>query len=80
MSQEQAERFLDHVEGDPGLRARLGALRGKDALAQLVAIAREAGFSFTEGEYRGAVVARSEGELSAESLDALIREISPDLE
>jgi len=76
MSQEKAERFMDAVEMDAALRERVAALTGADAIEKLCAIAHEQGFQFTPEDYRAAVVARSAGELSEESLDELIREMA----
>ena len=75
MSREQAELFIVHVRRDDVLQEKLNAARGREALAQLVQLATERGFHFTESEYREAVVAAAEGELSSESLDSLVHEM-----
>ena len=75
MSVEAAHQFMKHAGETPALRERIGGLKGKGSMAKLVAMAAEAGFLFTEDEYRTAVVESSEGELSKESLAALINEL-----
>ncbi len=76
MGEEQAHAFLDAAERDEALRAEIAQARGAGALAALCAIAKEAGFTFTEEDYRAAIVARSGGELSTESLTELMREMA----
>lgn len=80
MGVEQAHAFLDAVEMDQPLRERIAELRGAGAIRTLCAIAAEAGFVFTEEDYRAAVVARSSGELSDESLEELMREMAGEQE
>ncbi len=70
-----AENFIAAVRNAPALRREVGALKGADALARLVAIAAREGHRFTEAEYRAAVVRQSRGELSEESLEEVAREL-----
>ena len=77
MSETAAHEFLNRVRSDATLRARVSELTGVGTLDRLVAIAHEAGFEFTQDEYRAAVVTASEGELSEEALDAVIGEMRP---
>lgn len=76
MSEAQAHAFLDAVEADEKLRQRIETLRGAKAMRDLCDIAKEAGFSFGEQDYRDAVIARSDGELDDEALADLLREMS----
>jgi len=75
MSEAEAHRFLEEVRRNEVLRQQLEALRGRDALVALAAIAAEAGFDFTEEEYRAAVVAQAEGELSEDAIREVQREM-----
>jgi len=74
MSVEQATAFLAHVQENEELQRILAALRGADSLEQLAAIGRERGFHFNEEEYREAVVAAAEGELSDEAIAEAAKE------
>lgn len=75
MSIENAVAFLAEAEKNRALRMRLGELKGTGTLKRLVVIAAEAGFFFTEDEYRMAVVEAAQGELLEESLNAVIKEL-----
>lgn len=75
MSIERALEFIAHTAGDSALQARLARLKGRSALADLCAIAAEAGYAFTEESYRAAVVTLAEGQLD----DAAIREVQAEL-
>lgn len=54
MSERMIKAFFDKIEVDEGLRARLqklGEENERKAVAQVVEIAAEAGFTFTPNEY-----------------------------
>lgn len=75
MSVEKALEFISQVRASKALQSRVHALRGANALADLVRIAAEEGFTFTEADYREAVVQSSGGELTDEALDQLNSEM-----
>ncbi len=75
MPKDEANAFIDHVRTDPPLQARINALKGADAIGKMASIALEAGYQFSEEEYRAAVVERAAGELSEESLEEVRREL-----
>jgi predicted ribosomally synthesized peptide with nif11-like leader len=75
MSVEDALSFLRNAEDDFALQKQLMRLRGRTALDDLIAIAAERGYRFTVEEYREAIVAVSDGELSEESLKEVRREM-----
>jgi predicted ribosomally synthesized peptide with nif11-like leader len=75
MSQQQARAFMEYAQGDEATARRVAALKGRTALQELVAIAGEHGFAFTEEEYRAAVVEAAEGELSDEAIRKTQREM-----
>lgn len=74
MSIENAHAFLAEVPRNARLRAQVKPLRGAGALARLVEIAGEAGFAFSEAEYRAAVAELAEGQLSDAAINATIDE------
>lgn len=74
MPRSDALAFIAAVGKSPELQARLGRMRGREALEQLVEVGKEVGYVFTVEEYREAVVSLAEGELSDESLDEVLRE------
>ena len=76
MSIEAAQAFMHTARKTKALQQRLDALRGRDALNQLVAIAREAGFEFSVAEYREAVVLESGGELEDQALLDLLETLA----
>jgi len=75
MSVENALKFMEAAAQDPDLRMRVGALSGPDTLSRLAEIAAEAGYSFTEAEYREAVAQTADGELDDEALDEAARQM-----
>jgi predicted ribosomally synthesized peptide with nif11-like leader len=75
MATEQAHCFMEYARRTPEIQSRIEKLKGASAVRDLVDIAAEAGFAFTEAEYRTAVVEASNGELSDESLDELVRQM-----
>jgi predicted ribosomally synthesized peptide with nif11-like leader len=75
MSIEQAHAFLSEVERNRGLQKRLSKLKGREALAELVALAAGEGYTFTISEYRQAIIDVTDGELSDESLGEVRREM-----
>jgi predicted ribosomally synthesized peptide with nif11-like leader len=75
MSRERALEFLACAATQPELQARLGALKGRTALDDLRGIAREAGFDFSEEDYRTAIVALAEGELDDEAIENVQRDL-----
>jgi predicted ribosomally synthesized peptide with nif11-like leader len=75
MSEQTALDFIKQVRCSPVLSRRINALKGAGAVRDLVQIAAEEGFRFTEDEYRQAIVTLSNGELSEDSLNALSREM-----
>lgn len=75
MSIENALAFLTEAEKNRTLRMQLAGLKGAGTLKRLVIIAAEAGFYFTEDEYRMAVAEAAQGELSEDSLNAVIKEL-----
>ncbi|HPO14801.1 MAG TPA: Nif11-like leader peptide family natural product precursor [Candidatus Hydrogenedentes bacterium] len=75
MSKNDAIRFLQEIHQHPKVQRKLKGLKGKDAIRDLIALAQTIGYHFTEKEYRFAVVALSDGELEAPSLDNLIRDM-----
>lgn len=75
MSVENALAFLEYLQTRDAVRRRIAQLKGAGALRDLAAIGTEEGFDFTEQEYRAAVVHLSEGELSDEALDQLVRDM-----
>lgn len=74
MSEDVAIAFIAHVEKTPDLQVAIEGLRGPGVLKQLVALAAAQGYTFTEEEYRLAVVQLADGALSEESLDEVLRE------
>lgn len=74
MPDSDALAFIAAVGQSPELQERLNRMRGRDVLDQLVEVGREIGYQFSAEEYREAVVALAEGELSDESLDEVLRE------
>lgn len=74
MSRSDALAFIAAVGQSPEFQARINTLRGRGVLDQLVEMGRELGYEFTVDEYREAVVAMADGELSDESLDEVLRE------
>jgi len=74
MSVARALDFLKKAPLDLNLRKRLAACSGRDAIAQLTAIAAEAGYAFSEEDYREAVRLLAEGELDQPALDQVMRE------
>ena len=75
MSQQLAKAFIEQAQGDPAIGRRLAALKGRTALQELLAIAREYGFVFTDEDYRAAVVEAAEGELSDDEIRKTQREM-----
>lgn len=75
MSKNDAIRFLQEIHRYPKVQRQLKGLKGKDAIRDLTLLASSIGFHFTEKEYRAAVVALSDGELSPASLNNLIHEM-----
>ena len=75
MPQQDALRFIGFVRANSPIQEKINALRGAGALQELARIGRENGFEFTEEEYRAAVSASSNGELTPEALDELSREL-----
>ena len=75
MSEANAHAFLEHVRRRPPLQKCIAALKGRSALRDLVTIAAQEGFEFSEEDYRAAIVTCSQGELSPESLDQLTRDM-----
>jgi len=79
MSIEAVKAFVEKVKGDSDLRETLLAIGPEDgdtALAEIVRIASEAGFSFSPEDYKAAALEMAEarhaaGELSDEALDAV---------
>lgn len=78
MSIETALKFMECARCDAKIQKQVLALRGAQALQDMVAIAAAHGFEFTEEDYRAAVVASADGELSDEALDELAREMHPE--
>ncbi len=75
MSVENAIVFLKLAERERGLRAEIGALKGRAAIDGLVALGAQRGLAFTVEEYRKAVAAMANGELDEAALAALLEEI-----
>jgi len=76
MSEQEALRFLKEIPQCPEAQRHLQKLKGRNAVQDLTVLAETLGYHFTETEYRAAIVTLSEGELSPESLDALIQEMT----
>lgn len=76
MSEQEALRFLKEIPRYPDARRELQKLKGSHAVHDLTVLAETLGYHFSEAEYRSAIVTLSEGELSPESLDALIQEMT----
>ena len=74
MSQEEAVRFIAFVGESPELQAEIDSYKGAGVLKRLAALAGRHGFTFSEEEYRAAVVQLAEGDLSEEALDEVLRE------
>lgn len=74
MSVEQALEFLQQAPQDLALRKRLADCTGREAIAQLTRIASEAGYVFSQDDYREAVRLLAEGELDQAALDEVMRE------
>jgi len=74
MSVARALEFLKQAPQDQGLRERLEACSGREAIAQLTRIASEAGYVFSQDDYREAVRLLAEGELDQAALDEVMRE------
>ena len=74
MSQAEAEQFIGQIGASEALQGEVALLQGKGALSKLVRLGADHGLTFTEEEYRAAVVAMTDGALSDESLDELLRE------
>jgi len=67
MSLEQAQEFIEQVNKDEALAQRLKAVSTEDkdaALAQVVSLAAESGYSFTAAEYEQASTALIEAALA----------------
>jgi hypothetical protein len=75
MSEQTALDFIKHARRSPVLSRRINALKGAGAVRDLVQIAAEEDFCFTEEEYRQAIVTLSNGELSEDSITALSQEM-----
>lgn len=75
MSVENALAFLDESQKNAALRSRIAALKGPGTLKRMTIVAAEAGFYFTEDEYRMAVVELAQGELSEESLNSVLKDL-----
>jgi hypothetical protein len=75
LSEQIALDFMEKARRSPALCRRINALKGAGAVESLVKIAAEEGFVFTEEEYRKAVVTLAAGELSDDTLDALVQEM-----
>lgn len=75
MSVENALAFLRHLEGQPGLRARIAEFGGRGAVEALCRLAAGEGYTFSEADYRAAVVELAEGELSDAALEETQREM-----
>ena len=78
MSHENVVGFMEKVLADDELQAKVGGLRGDggpDSVQQLLQIAAEAGFSFTEQELDDLFLAmaanETNAELTAEQLEAV---------
>jgi predicted ribosomally synthesized peptide with nif11-like leader len=75
MAQQAAARFLDRIERDAELKARVAALGDNPAIAGILELASAAGFSFTADELTTAARVRigsspaDGGELSDEALE-----------
>ncbi len=76
MSEQEALRFLKEIPRYPDAQRQLQKLTGRRAVHELTVLAETLGYHFTETEYRAAVVRLSNGELSPESLNALIQEMT----
>ena len=74
MSVERALEFLQRAPQDAVLQERLSACSGRGAIAQLTAIAADAGYVFSEDDYREAVRIAASGELDQAALDEVMRE------
>jgi predicted ribosomally synthesized peptide with nif11-like leader len=75
MSIEIALQFLDHVGQRPALQARIAAFKGRTAIDGLRAVAAEAGFIFSDEDYRAAITHLAAGELSDEAIREVQREL-----
>lgn len=75
MSVDNALKFLALTRRSPELRRRLSEFKGREALAGLVALAGERGFSFSEEDYRQAVVRSAAGELDTDALNGVLDEM-----
>ena len=74
MSQEQAQAFIEYAGSTPAVQAELEGLRGPGVFPRLIALGARYGYTFTADDYREAVVAMAEGELSDAALDEVLRE------
>lgn len=74
MSVDQAMAFIALVGESPGLQAEINGYSGKGIFARLIALGARHGFHFSEDQYREAVVALADGELSDEALDEVLRD------
>jgi predicted ribosomally synthesized peptide with nif11-like leader len=74
MSVAQATAFIEYVGASPALQREIDGYSGPGVLKRLVDLGARTGFSFTEEDYRNAVIELADGELSDESLDAVLRE------
>jgi predicted ribosomally synthesized peptide with nif11-like leader len=75
MAVDNALAFLAHLETRADLRARIAEFKGRNAIDALRRLAASEGFHFSEADYRAAVVALAEGELSDEALAETQREM-----
>ena len=74
MSMEEALKFIAQVGKSAELQEAVNALQGKGVLGKLAELGEQHGFSFTEDEYRAAVVELADGALSDEALDEVLRD------
>lgn len=74
MSEQEATKFIEFVGRSPDLQAELEALSGAGVMRRLVELGEKHGFRFSEEDYRQAVVALADGELSEEALEEVLRE------
>ncbi|QNI54570.1 nif11-like leader peptide domain protein [Synechococcus sp. BIOS-E4-1] len=68
MSEEQLKTFIEKVQGDDNLQAKLKAAADPDAV---VAIAKEAGFSISADELKKAPKRLFQSEISEEELEGV---------
>tara|TARA_R110001592_G_scaffold22785_5_gene90279 strand:+ start:81 stop:314 length:234 start_codon:yes stop_codon:yes gene_type:complete len=71
---DSAKEFISKIGASPELQEAVNALQGTGVLARMVDLGVAHGYTFTEDEYRAAVVDLADGALSDEALDEVLRE------